>query len=99
MKLKNLLVLAAGAGAGYLIGTRQGRVKLEQLKSQAATFAHDPRVQSGAASVAEQVEKQAHHLPQPVQGIVRAAAGQVQTTVEKAQADADGPSGTIPPAS
>ncbi|MGI8458026.1 MAG: hypothetical protein ACR2LI_07925 [Propionibacteriaceae bacterium] len=96
MKIKNLLVLAAGAGAGYLLGTRQGRVKLEQLKTQANQFAHDPRVQSAASSAAEQVEKQAHHLPQPAQGIVRAAAGQVQSAVEKAQTDQGT---TIPPAS
>ena len=85
MKFRNLIVLAAGAGAGYLLGTRQGRVKLAELKTQANDFAHDPRVQSAASSVAEQVGKQAHLLPQPAQSIVRAAAGQVQSSVDRAQ--------------
>ena len=36
MKVKTVLVAAAAAGAGYVLGTRAGRAKFEQLKARAS---------------------------------------------------------------
>lgn len=47
--MKGKLTLAIGAAAGYVLGTRAGRERYEQIKSQANRWWHDPKVQQKAA--------------------------------------------------
>nr|WP_255670314.1 hypothetical protein [Aeromicrobium wangtongii] len=54
------------AGAGYVLGTRAGRERYEQIKSQATQMWHNPKVQD----VVDDVQTQAKH-----------AAGDVKNTV------------------
>ena len=49
MKVKTVLVAAVAAGAGYVLGTRAGRAKFEQLKSRASDLAHSPQAQEAVA--------------------------------------------------
>lgn len=82
MKFRTV-VIAAGAGAvGYLLGTKAGRAQFEQIKARANELAHDPRVQSGVSTVAGEVRKNAHVLPDPVAGVVRTAAEKVETATK-----------------
>ena len=37
--------LVVGLAAGYVLGTRDGRERYEQIKTQANRFVQDPRVQ------------------------------------------------------
>jgi len=43
--MKGKILFVAGLGLGYVLGTRAGREKYEQLKSTAMKFWNDPRVQ------------------------------------------------------
>jgi hypothetical protein len=43
--MKGKILFVAGLGIGYVLGTRAGREKYEQLKSGAMRLWNDPRVQ------------------------------------------------------
>jgi hypothetical protein len=43
--MKGKILFVAGLGLGYVLGTRAGREKYEQLKSSAMNLWNDPRVQ------------------------------------------------------
>lgn len=43
--MKGKILFVTGLGLGYVLGTRAGREKYEQLKSAAMKFWNDPRVQ------------------------------------------------------
>ena len=43
--MKGKILFVAGLGLGYVLGTRAGREKYEQLKSSAMKVWNDPRVQ------------------------------------------------------
>lgn len=79
---KFLIVAGLGAAIGYLWGTEAGRAKLERYKSRAMEVASDPEVQQKVADFAGQVKVNADKLPDPVAGVVRNAAGQVQTKLD-----------------
>jgi hypothetical protein len=49
------LALLAAAGAGYVLGTRAGRQRYEQIRSGARRVAGDPRVQAATARAQETV--------------------------------------------
>lgn len=92
MKFRTAVVIVGAAAVGYLLGTRAGRERFEQIKSRAGEFASDPRVQSGVATAAGEVRKNAHLLPDPVAGVVRTAAERVESAAQP-------PAEPIPPAS
>jgi hypothetical protein len=83
MKFKTVAVAAAAGAVGYLLGTKAGRARFEQIKARAGELARDPRVQSGVSSVAGQVREKAHKLPDPVAGVVRTAAEKVETATKQ----------------
>ena len=56
--MKKLTLLIA-VGVGYVLGTRAGRERYEQIKSTFLNVKDDPRVQSAAATVAETAKEQA----------------------------------------
>lgn len=83
MKFKTVVVIAGAAAVGYLLGTKAGRERFEQIKSRAGELAQDPRVQSGVSTAAGEVRKNAHLLPDPVAGVVRTAAEKVETATKQ----------------
>jgi hypothetical protein len=81
--MKKMLVVAGiGAAVGYLVGTEQGRAKLEQFKRKAHEVAADPEVQQKVSDIAGQVASNADKLPDPVGGAVKTAADQVHTRLD-----------------
>lgn len=81
--MKKLLVVAGlGAAVGYLLGTERGRAQLEQFKHKAAEVASDPGVQQKVSDIAGQVKSNAGKLPEPVAGVVKTAADQVQVRLD-----------------
>jgi|tagenome__1003787_1003787.scaffolds.fasta_scaffold17421089_1 hypothetical protein len=51
--------LIVGLAAGYVLGTRDGRERYEQLKAQATRLVNDPRVKDKAASAQRAVKDKA----------------------------------------
>jgi hypothetical protein len=76
---KTLIIAGLGAAAGYFLGTATGRAKLEEFKRRAQAVASDPDVQQKVSDIAGQVKDQAGRRPDPVAGVVRTAADQLQT--------------------
>jgi len=71
--MKKLTLLIA-AGAGYVLGTRAGRERYEQIKRTFLNVKDDPRVQSAASTVAETAKVQAPVVKDKVTAAAGAAA-------------------------
>lgn len=56
--MKKLTLLAAAA-VGYVLGTRAGRERYEQIKSGATKVAQDPRVRAKASEAGQAIKEQA----------------------------------------
>lgn len=56
--MKKLLLLVAG-GIGYVLGTRAGRERYDQIAGLATKVKNDPRVQDAAHQAAETAKSQA----------------------------------------
>jgi hypothetical protein len=61
-----------GLAAGYVLGTRDGRERYEQIKKLARSTAENPTVQQAAGAIQAQAA-----------GLLTAAAGQIQEQVPK----------------
>lgn len=82
--MKKRLILLAGLGVGYVLGSRTGRQSYEKLKAQAQDLWTDPRVQ-------DTVEK----ANQSIRDKSPAVADAVQTAADKVNSAAGaGPTGT-----
>jgi len=74
VKVKTVLVASIAGGIGYVLGTRAGRTKFEEMRTKAGEFARSPQVQDAVAQVAEQVKANADKLPDPVAQVVSSVA-------------------------
>ncbi|VTR76959.1 YtxH domain-containing protein [Cellulomonas hominis] len=95
--MKGKLAFVLGAGVGYVLGTRAGRVQFEKIKGWASDAWNDPRVQS----TVEDLESQAARIAKDQGSAIKdKAVDAVKTAVSKAKGDepdaADG-TGTTPP--
>lgn len=77
MKVKTVLVAAIAGGVGYVLGTRAGREKFEELKARANDLAHSQQAQDAAARIAAEVKKNTGSLPDPIATVVNTAADAV----------------------
>ena len=77
MKVKTVLVAAVAGSIGYVLGTRAGREKFEELKARANDLAHSQQAQDAAAKLAAEVKKTAGSLPDPIANVVNTAADAV----------------------
>jgi len=55
--MKGKAALLAGLAAGYVLGTRDGRGRYEQIKTRAQGVWKDPRVQEKATAARDAVQK------------------------------------------
>jgi uncharacterized phage infection (PIP) family protein YhgE len=74
MKIKTVLVAGLAGGIGYVLGTRAGQGRYEEIKAQADRLAHSPQVQETVSNLAEGVRKGAAKLPDPVADVVTSVA-------------------------
>lgn len=77
MKAKTVLVAVVAGSVGYVLGTRAGRERFEEIKSRASDLAHSPQAQDAAAKVAAEVKKNTGSLPDPVANVINSAADAV----------------------
>ena len=57
--MKGKILFVAGLGLGYVLGTRAGREKYEELRTAALKVWNDPRVQKAADTVEDFVKDKA----------------------------------------
>jgi hypothetical protein len=79
------LPLLAAAAVGYVLGTRAGRERYEQIKSGAQKIARDPRVQSASHKAQDAVASQAAHAAEVAKDKVTDVAS---TAADKVRRDA-----------
>ena len=77
--MNKLSILAAG-GIGYVLGTRAGRERYEQLKHSAQHVAESPRVRDLSHQAAEGLKHQAPLVKQRVSTAASAAASKIRHT-------------------
>jgi hypothetical protein len=70
--------LVAGLAAGYVLGTRDGRARYEQIKVQATRLWHDPKVQQKATQAQEMAKQNAPKIQEKVSGAAHKAGSKVQ---------------------
>jgi len=75
--MKKLTILIAG-GVGYVLGTRAGRERYEQIKGLATRVKDDPRVQEKAQQATELAKEKAPVVKDKVAGAADAAASKVK---------------------
>ena len=66
MKFKTVIVAATAGGIGYVLGTKAGRARFEQIRGQAQDFLKSPTVQDTVANLSDTVKQSAGKLPDPV---------------------------------
>ena len=110
MIIKRLPLLVAG-GIGYVLGTKAGRERYEQIISQFNKVKDDPRVQEKAHQAADLAKEKAPVVKEKLSGVADSASGKVKSArgangsgdpAEKLNPestvfqDAPGPKGTLP---
>jgi hypothetical protein len=75
--MRKLTILISGA-VGYVLGTRAGRERYEQIKGLASKVKDDPRVQEKAQQAADLAKEKAPVVKDKVQGAASAASEKVK---------------------
>jgi len=75
--MKKLMLLAA-AGVGYVLGSKAGRGRYEQIRSTFQQVKENPKVQQAATTVAEKTQEQAPYVAEKAKGFASAAADKVK---------------------
>jgi hypothetical protein len=75
--MRKLTILLSGA-VGYVLGTRAGRERYEQIKGMASKVKDDPRVQEKAQQAADLAKEKAPVVKDKVQGAAGTAAAKVK---------------------
>ena len=78
MKVRTVLATAFGVGVGYVLGTRAGRGKFEELKAQAQRIVTDPDVRQKVADLPNQVRENLPKAQSAVSDAVKVASEKVQ---------------------
>ena len=98
--MKKLLVLVAG-GIGYVLGTKAGRQRYEQIRGTFNKVKDDPRVQEKAHHAADLAKEKVTHAADAASAKVRSARGSSDPADKLnpdsiALQDNAGPKGTLP---
>ena len=85
--MKGKILFVAGLGLGYVLGTRAGREKYDQLKTAALKVWNDPRVQkqvdAAEAFVKDKAPDVAEFVSDGAKTIVEKVSGKTPTAAKK----------------
>jgi hypothetical protein len=76
--MKGKAALVVGMAAGYVLGTRDGRERYEQIKSQADRLWNDPKVQKNVAQAQDVVKDKAPVVQSKVSDVAQKATSKVK---------------------
>jgi len=83
--MKGKILFVAGLGLGYVLGTRAGREKYEQLKTAAMKVWNDPRVQKQVDAVEDFVKDKAPEVAEFVSDNAKKVVDKVSSTTSAAK--------------
>ena len=95
--MKGKILFVAGLGLGYVLGTRAGREKYEELRQAALKVWNDPRVQKGVDNVEDFVKDKAPEVAEFVSDNAKKVVAQVQGKKPAAKKPASGSGSTRKP--
>ncbi|WP_068425828.1 hypothetical protein [Piscicoccus intestinalis] len=81
------LMLIAGIAIGYVLGARDGRGRYEQIKSQADSLWHDPRVQEKVNTASATVKEKAPEVQAKLTGAANQAKDNAKAKVDEKRAE------------
>jgi hypothetical protein len=85
LHMKGKILFVAGLGLGYILGTRAGREKYDQLKTAAIKVWNDPRVQQQVDAVEDFVKDKAPEVAEFVSDNAKKVVGKVSDKVAPAK--------------
>lgn len=84
MKVKTVAIAVLAGSIGYVLGTRAGRDRFEQIRDRAGELAHSPQVKDAVSGLTDEVKKNSHKLPDPVADVVGSVADSIKASVQSA---------------
>ena len=93
--MQGRIMFVAGAAVGYVLGSRAGRRRYEQIKSAADRVWNDRNVQKGVNSAVGQVQGFVKEQAPKVEDAVVGQAKKVVSKVKKSDSEGDEPSPSI----
>ena len=100
LHVKGKILFVAGLGLGYVLGTRAGREKYDQLKTAALKFWNDPRVQKQVDAAQDFVKDKAPEVADFVSDtaktVVEKVSGKSSTPAKKPAARSTSTRSTTP---
>jgi hypothetical protein len=85
--MRGRLIFIAGVGVGYVLGTRAGRERFDQMVAQARKFWESPTVQEGAGVMQAQAGRMYDKGKQAVSNQVHRVGSRSSATSEESDAD------------
>jgi hypothetical protein len=92
--VKGKILFVAGLGLGYVLGTRAGREKYEELRTAAMKVWNDPRVQKQVDAVEDFVKDKAPEVAEFVSDNAKKVVAQVSGKKPAAKSASSGSSST-----
>ncbi len=90
-----ILMLGLGLAVGYVLGTRDGRERYEQMKSWVAGVWEDPRTQKARKDVEDYARAQAPIIRERAEAAAKAAPGAAKDAAAKVAATAKDVAGKV----
>jgi hypothetical protein len=81
--MKGRLLLLAGAAAGYVMGTRAGRQRYEQIKGRVQSIWNDPKVQQKITEAQDTVMDKAPEVQHKLADAASTVADKAKSTVQR----------------
>lgn len=81
--MKGKLLVLAGAAVGYVLGTRAGRQRYEEIKGRADALWHDPKVQQRVSEAEDAVRARAPQVQERITDVASRASDKVKSTVHR----------------
>jgi hypothetical protein len=94
MKIKTVLVASVAAGIGYVLGTKAGRARFEEIRSRTKEFVESPKVQETVSNLSETVKQSAQKLPDPVANVVSVVADKAKGSATESTGGTESTTGT-----
>lgn len=96
--MRTKAAFVVGAAVGYVLGTRAGREKFEEIRAQARKMWEDPRVQDTVSDLEDKaagtMRTKGPELKDKVTDAVKSATGAAQSKVKAKDTQDSGPTST-----
>lgn len=90
MRVRTVLASAASIAIGYVLGTRAGRARFEELKQRADKIIHDPEVRQKVSDLPDQLRENLPKAQAAVSDAIKAATEKVQAVASDRKQESPG---------